>query len=425
MGRVWLREGKNSCAKNSPCLVVNLGPRTAPGVGSTGGRDMRPPVACRSAKMRPPPTRKPHPASHTRAAVQEGDAAFRRLRPPSRRPLLGSGGRHPLRTGSGEAFSAAAEGAARARSQARGRTGGHRAVFGPPSAAPGNGSAAAHSYSVFFPSAATSPPIEALQGPRSVPPFSPTAAACLPPVCPPAALPLLHFPGSGVRPFNPPQCPPSPYLIPLRAPLRRPAAALPALLRVPCPPCARNPSQRAAMAGEGDDGGGNYPQSDPCFTAGYYPYFSGSSQAPGPGGMSPPPHGIPAFDPNNYGPASSSAAVGSGGPSAPANPYSGYFGAPPTPLGPYGAMSAPAHGFYQCPPIAGPQFGAQAIPARHSTSSMANWHGRPSASVAPIPMRQVHSSYGQCHALVIPTSTFIMFCNMYLLFHTCRRVRRG
>jgi hypothetical protein len=93
---------------------------------------MCPPVACRSAKMRPPTTRKPHPASHARAAVQEGDAAFRRLRPPSRRPLLGSGGRHPPRTGSGEAFCAAAEGAARARSQARGQTGGHRAVFAPP-----------------------------------------------------------------------------------------------------------------------------------------------------------------------------------------------------------------------------------------------------------------------------------------------------
>ena len=293
-----------------------------------------------------------------------------------------------------------------------------------PSTAPGNRSAAAHSYSVFFPSAATSPLIEALRGPRSVPPFSPTAAACLPPVCPPAALPLLHFPGSGVRPFNPPQCPPSPYLIPLRAPLRRPAAALPAPLRVPCPPCAppcwlrpsglqpdpphtndssyrptvRNPSQRAAMAGEGGDGGGNYPQSDPCFTAGYYPYFSGSSQAPGPGGMSPPPHGIPAFDPNNYGPASSSAAAASGGPTAPGNPYSGYFGAPPTQPGPYGAMSAPAHGFYQCAPIAGPQFAAQ--PPRHFTSSTAPWHAGPSASVPHMPMHPVGSPCGEWSWLI-------------------------
>ena len=146
------------------------------------------------------------------------------------------------------------------------------------------------------------------------------------------------------------------------------------------------------MAGQGDDGFGNYPQPDPWFSTSLNPYFgSASSQSPVPGGMPPPPHGLSGF---------SGAPPGSGGPNASAFPYSGYpyFGASPTQMGPAAAMTGPAHPYYQCTPPAGAH--SLAEPARHSTSSMAPWDGGPSASVPPIPMSQVHSAYGKCRPQV-------------------------
>ena len=63
------------------------------------------------------------------------------------------------------------------------------------------------------------------------------------------------------------------------------------------------------MAGQGDDGLGNYSQPDPWFSTEYYnPYFGSSlSQAPAAGGRPPLPHGFSNFDLNKYGPSSTSA----------------------------------------------------------------------------------------------------------------------
>ncbi|KAG2583315.1 hypothetical protein PVAP13_6KG245036 [Panicum virgatum] len=210
----------------------------------------------------------------------------------------------------------------------------------PPSAAPAFESAAVHPQSVSSTVPASSPPLQGIRCPGSVAPFF--SAACLAPLRRPASLlhpqhgACLPCAGSGIPPPNHPPFPAPPRLCghPCAPHSKLPPHGLQPhpfhTLHCSSRPAGLHPWQRCAMAGQGDNGFGNYPQPDPWFSTGFNPYFgSSSSQAPGTGGMLPPPHGLSGF---------SSAPPGSGGPNVPPFPYSGYehhslyFGAPPTNL---------------------------------------------------------------------------------------------